>query len=61
MENQEAKIKEIEDKIYETYYKVNPYGDSRHTVWPAVIKAKKEKNVIKALKTVLKSVEEHTI
>lgn len=53
----EDQIKELENKIYDTYYKLNPQGDARFDVWPAVIKAKKEKDPIKALQNVLASVE----
>lgn len=54
----EATLKTLEDEIYGAYYKLNPKGDARYNLWPAVIKAKKEKDPVKALKAILKEVEE---
>lgn len=45
--------KELENKIYETYYKNNPNGDARFTVWPKVVKAKGD---IEKLKQILEEV-----
>lgn len=48
---------ELENKIYKTYYQKNPGGDARQELWGKVIKAKKEINPVRALTTLLTSVE----
>lgn len=44
---------QIEAAIYNTFYKNNPEGDARWSLWPEVIRAKKEKQAKKALTKIL--------
>lgn len=55
------KIEEMENKIYDTYYKKNPKGDARNNLWGMVIRAKKNKDPIKALEEILKCVEKRLV
>ena len=50
----EERIKELEAKIYDTYYD-NGGEDARYDLWPAVIKAKKQG--VEAMEEVLSDVE----
>ena len=53
-----TEVKTLESKVYKTYYEKNPEGDARNSLWPAVLKAKKEKDPLKALNDLLSEVEE---
>lgn len=54
----EQKIKELEAKIYDTYYEINPDGDARFGLWKAVLNAKKDSDVVGKLEALLEEVEE---
>lgn len=55
------KIEEMENKIYDTYYKKNPKGDARNNLWGMVIRAKITKDSISALEEILECVEKGLI
>ena len=33
-------IEELKNEIYRTYYEINPKGDARYELWPAVLACK---------------------
>lgn len=49
--------KELENKIYDTFYELNPDGDARFGLWPDVVDAKKSDNPQEALQALLSEVE----
>lgn len=53
----EQQIRELEAKIYSTYYERNPDGDARVGLWKAVLNAKKGKDAVEKLETILEEVE----
>jgi len=50
---EEKTIKELENAIYEAYYKQNPEGDARLGLWGEVMDASKSENPREELEEIL--------